>query len=113
MGWLLLVSRVVFGGFFVFSGVNHFTRLPSISGYVKDQGVPAPELAVLLSGVLLVLGGLSVLLGLLPRIGLTLLVVFLVPVTLIMHAFWNVSDPMRRQLEMGHFLRNFALAAAA
>lgn len=63
---LLLIGRIIFGAFFVMSGINHFTNLGMISGYAGSKNVPAPGLAVIVSGVMLVLGGLSVILGVAP-----------------------------------------------
>ncbi len=81
--------------------------------YVASKGVPAPGLAVTGSGLLILLAGLSVLLGLWPQIGLWLIVVFLVGVTPNMHNFWAVSDPNQRMADMTHFLKNMALVGAA
>ena len=69
-----------------------------MTGYVASMKVPAPALAVYGSGILLVLGGLGVLLGQYVQISLVLIVIFLVPVTLIMHPFWTRTDP---QAKMG------------
>ena len=109
MKTLLLLGRVLFGGYFLFSGLNHFIGLNAMAGYAATKGVPMPHLAVAFSGALLVLGGLSILLGFLPRVGLTLIVLFLVPVTLVMHNFWTVGDPQARMLEMTNFLKNVGL----
>lgn len=110
--WAHLIGRLLFGGFFLFNGVNHFAQTTQLAAYAASHGVPSPELAVLASGVLLLLGGLSVLLGFLPRVGLVLLTVFLVPVTLAMHAFWNVADAQARVMEMVQFMKNVALVGA-
>jgi uncharacterized membrane protein YphA (DoxX/SURF4 family) len=75
--------------------------------------VPAPELATIVTGVMLALGGLSILLGYHPRIGAALLVVFLLPVAFIMHAYWRIQDPMQRAGDAAQFWKNIALAGAA
>ncbi|HZY64636.1 MAG TPA: DoxX family protein [Rubrobacteraceae bacterium] len=93
---LLLIGRIVFGAFFVMSGINHFANLGMMSEYAGSKNVPAPGLAVMVSGAMLVLGGLSVVLGLFPVVGLWLLILFLVPTSLIMHNFWAVKDPQQR-----------------
>jgi uncharacterized membrane protein YphA (DoxX/SURF4 family) len=110
---LLLVGRIVFGVFFVMSGINHFRNVKMMSGYAGSKGVPAPALAVVGTGVILVAGGLSVVLGLLPVVGLVLLILFLVPTAFLMHDFWKVEDPMMRAAEQVNFLKNVALAGAA
>lgn len=113
MEWVLLVGRIIFGGFFVFNGINHFMNLGMMSGYTASKKVPAPSIAVALTGLMLLAGGLSVVLGVWPVIGLVLLILFLVPVAFIMHNFWAVEDPMQRQAEQVNFMKNLALAGAA
>lgn len=107
-----LIGRIIFGGFFIMGGFNHFASLGSMSGYVKAKGVPAPKLAMSGSGVLLILGGLSLLLGFDPVIGIILLIIFFLGVTPMMHAFWKVGDPAARMAERVNFMKNLALLGA-
>jgi uncharacterized membrane protein YphA (DoxX/SURF4 family) len=113
MDLLFLIGRVLYSLIFLMSGLNHFMQWEQMAQYAQSKGVPSPKLAVAGSGVLLLLGGLSVLLGFYPTIGLILLIVFLVPTTLLMHNFWAVEDPIQRQMEMVNFLKNLALLGAA
>jgi putative oxidoreductase len=59
------------------------------------------------------LGGLSILLGYKARWGALLLIMFLVPVTVMMHNFWAVSDPMAKQMQMIMFMKNVSMLGAA
>jgi putative oxidoreductase len=93
------------------SGMSHFTA--KVVGYAAAAGVPLPSLAVPASGVIAVAGALSILLGYHARIGAWLLVLFLVPVTLIMHNFWAVKDPMMAQLQMVMFMKNLSMLGGA
>ncbi len=88
-----LVGRVIVAGFFLMNGFNHFAQLNMMTGYAKSKGVPAPALAVGGTGILLFLGGLSLLLGYHPTVGVALLVVFLLGVSFGIHNFWTVQDP--------------------
>jgi putative oxidoreductase len=105
----LLAGRLLFGGYFLISGLGHFRARKAMAGYASSKGVPAPTLAVLGTGVLLALGGLSVLTGLYPVLGLAMLAIFLVGVTPQMHNFWAIADPMQRMSEQVNFLKNAAL----
>jgi len=111
--WVFLVGRVLFGGFFLFSSLNHFMNAGAMSGYAASKGVPLATAAVLFTGLLLFVGGISVLLGYMPKVGLGALVLFLVPVTLMMHNFWALDDPQQRMTEMGNFMKNLALLGGA
>jgi len=107
-----LIGRIVLGVYYLFNAVNHFTQLEMMSGYAGSKGVPAPKLAVAGSGLLLLLGGLSILLGYQPYIGVALIVIFLAPVAFMMHNFWTVEDPQMKMGEMVNFMKNIALAAS-
>jgi putative oxidoreductase len=109
---LLYIGRILFGGYFAFGGFNHFKMLDTMSGYARSKGAPMPKLSVAFSGVLLIVGGLSVLFDILPGFGLVALVLFLLPVTFIMHAFWKVQDPAAKMHEMVNFMKNIALLGA-
>lgn len=113
MNDLFLVGRIIFGGFFVFNGINHFLNFDPTIQYVAAKGIPLPEAAVLLGTTLLLIGGLSVLFGFMPEIGLACIALFLVGVSPLMHNFWDVSDPVQRMNEMGNFMRNLALFGAS
>src|SRR3989454_9965934 len=91
--------------------MGHFSQ--AYIGYAAQQGVPAAGLLVPLSGVIATLGGLSVTLGYKAKIGAWLLVLFLVPVTLLMHNFWAVTDPMMRGMQTALFMNNVSMLGAA
>ena len=110
---LLILGRLVFAGFFIMSGINHFTNVKMMTGFTASKNVPAPGLAVIGSGVLLVAGGLSILIGFLPVFGLLLLILFLVPASFLMHNFWTIQDPQARAADQINFLKNMALIGAA
>jgi putative oxidoreductase len=79
----------------------------------ERSGVPFAGIAVPLAGVVALAGGLSVLIGYHARIGAALVAAFLIPVTLFMHPFWAVSEPMGRQMQTASFMKNVALLGAA
>lgn len=106
-----LIGRVLLGGYFLFSGAHHFTNLATLAHYAALKGVPAPEAAVAMAGVLLIVGGLSLLLGMAPRIGVAALALFLIPVTVMMHQFWGETGAAR-MADMVNFTKNFGLLGA-
>jgi len=104
-----VIGRILVGGFFIIAGVNHFAHLKMMAGYAKMKGTPAPELAVGTSGILLLLGGLSLLLGFHPTIGVILLAIFLVPTSFMIHNFWAVQDPQAKMNDLVNFEKNIAI----
>ena len=110
---LFVLGRAMFGGYFAWSGLNHFLNQQAMTQYAAAKGVKAAETAVPTSGAMILAGGVSVVAGIKPRQGLALIVGFLVPVSLQMHRFWEVEDPSQRMSEMINFTKNMALVGAA
>ena len=106
---LFLIGRIMVGGYFLMAAFNHLTKTGMMTGYAQSKGTPAPKLAVIGTGILLLLGGASFLLGYHPTIGTILLVIFLLGVSFRIHAFWKISDPMARLGERVNFMKNMAL----
>ena len=109
--YVALAGRILFSSLFLMAAPMHFT--PPEIAFAKAAGVPAASLLVPASGLLALAGALSILLGYRAKIGAWLLVLFLVPVTLAMHNFWAVKDPMMMQIQMAMFLKNVSILGGA
>lgn len=109
--YVVPLGRLFFALIFLNSLVGHFS--PEVIAYSAQMGLPMATLLVPLSGVVAFAGGLSIALGYRARLGAWLLVAFLVPVTLTMHAFWTVTDPMARQIDQVMFFKNVSMLGAA
>jgi putative oxidoreductase len=107
------LGRLIFGGYFLYGGINHFLHTEQMAGYAAAHGVPQAPFLVMAAGALIIAGGALLILGLLPRVALALIILFLVPVTLMMHDFWIVTDPAQRMQEMINFTKNVALVGAS
>jgi putative oxidoreductase len=110
-GAVVVLGRLFFVLIFLMAAPNHFSK--QTIAFAASQGVPFASFAVPLSGVLALAGGLSVLLGYRAKIGAGLIALFLVPVTLMMHRFWTVHDPMMAQIQMVMFMKNVAIFGGA
>ena len=110
-GAVVALGRLLYAVIFVMAGANHFSK--QTIGYAASQGVPLASIAVPLSGVLAIVGGLSILLGYRAKLGAWLIVLFLIPVTLMMHKFWTVTDPMMAQIQMVMFMKNVSMLGGA
>src|SRR5207244_7130954 len=109
--YLVPLGRVAVAGVFVAFAPANFTEQGIAWG--ASQGVPLARVLVPLAGVISLLGGLSVVLGYRVKIGAWLLVLFLVPVTGMMHNFWAVKDPMMAQVQFGFFMANLCRICGA
>ena len=113
MEYLFLVSRILFGGFFLLNGINHFLKGDMMTQYTTAKGVPAPKIAVYGTGLLLILAGLGIISGVYVVWAVLALVIFLIPITFIMHAFWKATEPNMKMTETIMFMKNIALTGAA
>jgi putative oxidoreductase len=113
MMYLFVLGRILLGGYFIMSGVNHFKHLAMFTGYAKSKGVPAPREATMLTGLMMILGGLGILLGIYIELSVLLLAVFLFVTSFQMHQFWKMPahDPARAGEEI-NFKKNMALLGA-
>lgn len=111
MRYLVPLGRLLFSLIFLMTALGHFSQ--GYVAYAGQQGVPMPSLLVPLSGLIAIAGGLSVTLGYKAKLGAWLLILFLVPVSLAMHNFWAVSDPMMRGVQLAMFMKNVSMVGAA
>ncbi len=109
---IFIIGRVLLGGYFIYSGFGHFKNHKNLTGYAKMKGVPMASVGVIITGILMFLGGLAVLLDVRMVLGLWMLIIFLVPTTFMMHKFWKVTDPMAKMGETINFTKNIALIGA-
>lgn len=109
----LLLARGIFGGYFIYNAMNHFQNREMVTGYARAKGVPAAAAAVPLTGAMLMAGGLSLIAGYRPKLGVSLITTFLLGVSPVMHAFWKEQDPQQQMAETVNFTKNMALLGGA
>jgi uncharacterized membrane protein YphA (DoxX/SURF4 family) len=110
---ILVIGRVLFALLFISSGLAHFAQRDAMTGYAQFKKVPAAKFSVLLSGLVILLGGIYIALGIYADLGALLLAIFLIPTAFMMHNFWTIEDSQAKQGEMINFMKNLSLAGAA
>ena len=113
MDVLLIIGRVLFSLIFIPSGLSHLTKVEAMSGYAQFKKVPAPKVAVIVTGLMIIIGGLYIALGVYADLGGLLLAIFLLATAFMMHNFWTIQDPQAKQNEMISFMKNIGLAGGA
>jgi putative oxidoreductase len=108
-----VLGRLVFGGYFIMSGINHFKQKQNMAQYAAAKNVPKPDVAVQATGAMLIAGGTSILLGVKPKWGTLAIIGFLAGVSPVMHDFWKQQNPEQRMNELVNFGKNVALLGAA
>jgi uncharacterized membrane protein YphA (DoxX/SURF4 family) len=109
---LFLVGRVIAGVYYLYNAANHFNMFGAtggLIGWTQSKKVPAAGPLVYVAGTLLAIGGLSILTGFMPLIGVIALALFFIPVTIRMHDFWNETDAQSKVNQTVNFAKNFGL----
>ena len=112
MALIFLIARIVLGIYWLEVAYKHILKPGGLIGYAQMKGVKFAKFAVIGTGILAMLGGLSIMFGIRPHYGIVLLVLFLVLTAFKMHAYWKVEDPMQKMSERINFTKNIALAAS-
>ena len=110
---VMLVGRILFAFMVVSGGLNHLTKAEAMAGYAAYKKVPSPKLANFVSGVLLLAGGLSIILGVYADLGAVVIAALLVLMALKMHDFWAQTDAQAKQMETIAFWKNISMAGGA
>lgn len=109
-----IAARILFTLIFFLSGVTHFTNM---TDYINLMPAPIPFRAfwVSISAVVELVGAAMILFNYRPRLGAWLIVLFLVPVTIIVHgtAMLTLPDPVMRAVNVSMFLKGLAMIACA
>ena len=110
MSGLVALGRVLLGGFFVLAGLSKLLDPSAPVGMMAEQGFPAPGLLVWPVIALEMVGGALVAWGrrwLAPTV--LALAAFTLATNLGFHRFWEMPDPVMRQLELSLFFKNLAI----
>jgi len=113
-GVVVLIGRVLFAYFFgAVAGVGHFKRDQMMRGYAQQAGFPVPAVAGWVAGLWLMLGAVSVGLGIWPDVGSLMIGAFVIPAALFFHRYWTLEDEMRKATQTQLFYRNLVILGAA
>lgn len=115
MHTIAVIGQIIFGVYWVYQGYNHLRHSTMLAGYAASKGTPQPKLAVIGTGILMLLGGVGILLGVHGTalwISILALVIFLIPTTFMIHNFWKATDPMAKMSDRIQFEKNLALLGA-
>ena len=113
----VLVGRILMALIFLLSGIGKFAQPAMSLAYMKMNGVPAAQPLLYLSAIVEVVGGLTLLIGFRARWAALILFLWLIPVTLMMHAIpggqMNQVEMMKNLAIMGGLLIVAAQGAGA
>lgn len=110
--YLAVLGQGILGLYFILAAHNHLTNTNQMARYAASKGIPSPKFAVFGSGLLLLIGGAGIITGMFLFYAIFALVIFLIPVSFTMHAFWKDTDPAVRANNRVNFTKNMALLGA-
>lgn len=106
-----LLARTLIVALFLISGLHKLGNFEQTAAMMANKGLPMVDMLLILSIFIEIGGALMVLLGWHARLGALGLALWLIPVTLIYHAFWQMP-PDQAQMQMNHFMKNVAILGA-
>ncbi|MDX1488587.1 MAG: DoxX family protein [Acidiferrobacterales bacterium] len=104
----LLLGRVLLAYIFVVAGFGKIGRFSDTAAYMASKGLPISEVLLVATIVIELIGGLMIALGWKARWAALAIFVFLIPTTLVFHAFWAV-DPEQVRAQTIQFNKNLAI----
>jgi putative oxidoreductase len=111
-GAFVLVGRVLLALYFgVVAGTGHIRQTKMMEGYAKSGGFPIPAIAGWPTGLWLVVGSVSVALGIWGDVGALMIATFVILAAAWFHRFWEVDDQMQKLMQTGFFFRNIVTLA--
>ena len=108
---IFFVGRLLLGGFLLYNAYNHLFKVKDLTVYTESKKIPMAKAAVIVSGLLLLFGGYTIITGVRVTAGIVALVLFFIPVTFTMHAFWK-EERQARMMERVQFMENLAILGA-
>ncbi len=106
--WVALIGRIALALIFILSGVGKLEALTATESVMTSHGIPAAPLLIWPIIAVELLGGLALAVGWKARWAAAILALFIVPATLIFHAFW-AADPAQAMDQQIHFLKNVSI----
>lgn len=105
-----LIGRVALAWFFLSEVYTRAGAWDANVSLMTILNVPAPPLLFALALIVMILGGISLLLGFHARLGAMLLFGFTAVASVVMHDYWNHTNLADRAVDYELFARNVAIA---
>ncbi len=101
-----ILGRFLLAALFIPAGVNKIIGFSTVAGYMASKGLPMVDTLLVLTIIIELGGGLMILLGWHARLASLCIALFLIPVTIIFHPYWDIADAqemMTQQQGSGKF----------
>jgi putative oxidoreductase len=107
----LVAARILISIIFLLNGLNIIGQTLA-EHEMAAHGVPVSLVPVLIIGArtLQLIAGTALVLGIYPRVSAIALLLFLIPATLMAHAFWQVAGTPLYPVQLINFFKNVCMA---
>lgn len=105
---ILLIARVFLSLMFLWSGVRKLQSWNSSLSLLSSNKIPYPKYVLMAATALQVMGGLSLMLGVLPRLGAGALIVYSALAAVKLHNFWGAQG-QEKVIGIDQFLKDLAV----
>lgn len=109
--FLLITGRALLGLYFIVPGLMKIFQFSAMSAYMSQHGVPAIPVLLVLTIILQVGGGISLVIGYRTQLMAFLLAGLTLLISLFMHDFWNVYEGADQAHETQNFIKNLGIMA--
>ena len=106
--YVSLAGRILLSVIFLLSGISKLMNWSETANMMAAHGMTAIPFFLTMAVIIEIAGGLALLLGWQTRAASLILFLYLIPVTLVFHHFWDLQEPVR-QMQMINFLKNLAI----
>ena len=111
--WIHVAGRLLFAGFLIVFGLRQVIATETVVRFFAAKGVPGPRPVSVVTGLMILLGGVFVVLGWHRFVGAGLIFLALFPAGWALHRFWSEPDSAAQQNDLAHFLKTLALVGGA
>jgi putative oxidoreductase len=93
---LLVLGRVLLGGFYVYAGVHHFFIMPPLTAMISARGIPFARIVLILGSLFQIVAGALFILNIFTVAAALGLIVFTIAASIMLLNFWDMDEPMRQ-----------------
>jgi putative oxidoreductase len=102
-----LIGRLLIAALFIPAGIMKITGFAGTAAYMASKGLPMADVLLVLTIIIELGGGIMILLGWRASEAALIIALFLIPVSIVFHGFWNMDDPEGVQMRM--FMKNMTI----
>ena len=104
-----LLGRILIAALFIPAGIFKITGFTGTAGYMAAKGLPMPELLLVLTIIIELGGGIMILLGWRASEAALVIFLFLIPVSIVFHSYWNIEDAQAMATQQRMFMKNVGI----